>query len=455
MKEHALNAAAMPQPKTRLGVVAIIATLFLAAVDSTIVSTALPAMRDELGNAELWPWIMSGFLLPVALIAPLAGACADRLGVSITLKTCLIVFLAASVLAAISPTMMWLIAARVLQGCSAGGLIVLTYALLASLFDASQRGKMQGMLSAVWGLAAIIGPLCGSVLTHWFGWRSIFWFNLPVGLGALLLLMFTPAVGKRQHAVSLDMVAQLSLIVLASILMWLMTGTSSLVVPRFAPVILLLISAALLIFRLYKQPLSSPIPVEFFRHGALFSVIVLVMLSSAGLYAAVTLLPMALSQSDGTLLSGGLLIMLAALGWVVGSAVCGNLLARRGYRTMAAAGMALLTIGCMVMNAALTLNSKLVIALALVMIGLGMGFTATTTLVLAQNSAPPERLGAWTSTIQFLRNIGAAVGVNLLATLQQHIQSGNTYQTCFALLGGSMLVGVIFCFLIPNYYQKT
>jgi MFS family permease len=147
--------------------------------------------------------------------------------------------------------------------------------------------------------------------------------------------------------------------------------------------------------------------------------------------------------------------MLAALGWVVGSAVCGNLLAKRGYRTMAGAGMALLAIGCMVMNAALTLNNTLVIALALVMIGLGMGFTATTTLVLAQNSAPPERLGAWTSTIQFLRNIGAAVGVNLLATLQQHIQTGNAYQTCFALLGGSMLVGLIFCFLVPNYYQKS
>ena len=452
MKENILAASAVPQKKQSLGVLAVITALFLAAVDSTIVSTVLPAISAQLGHPALYPWIMSAFLLPVALVAPLAGACADRLGVSATLKVCLTLFLAASALGAMSPTMPVLILARALQGTGAGGIIVLSYSLLAALFDAEERGKMQGMLSGVWGLSAIVGPLLGSVLASTLGWRTIFWFNLPVGLLALSLLWVTPAVGKGANKVRLDMFAQLLLITFACGLLLLMSqpeGTHGITTALWGVTVAALL---LLIARVRVRPESSPIPLQFFQRGALFSVIVLVLLASAGLYASVTLLPLALSRQAGTVTATGMLIMLAALGWVLGAAFCGGKLSRVGYLPMAFLGMLLLATGAFLMIPAMGRAETALIAVALLLIGLGMGFSATTTLVFAQNNAPADRLGTWTATVQFLRNLGAALGVNGLAAVQLHLTGAYAFQVCFIVLGVSMLVGLCFTLLLPRAY---
>lgn len=455
MKQDALAASAMPQKKTGLGLVAVVSALFLAAVDSTIVSTVLPVIGGRLGHPALYPWVMSAFLLPVALVAPLAGACGDRLGVSATLKACLLLFLAASALAAVSPGMGLLIAARALQGIGAGGIIVLSYSLLASLFDAEKRGKMQGMLSGVWGLSAILGPLLGSVLASSFGWRAIFWFNLPVGALALLLLFVTPPVGKGNGKAALDLPAQLLLMVLACGLLLLIDSPAALRGAEYALWAVTLAALTLLMLRVRQRPTSSPIPLQFFRRGALFSVIILVLLSSAGLYSSVTLLPLALSQQAGSLMSSGMLIMLAALGWVVGAAFCGNKLASVGYRRMALFGMLMLAGGAFLMALTVGQHQLPMIAGALLLIGLGMGFTATTTLVFAQNSAPADRLASWTATVQFLRNLGAALGVNTLATVQLHQAGSDAFQSCFILLGLSMLVGLCFTLLMPRAYPVS
>ncbi|UNK29777.1 MFS transporter [Serratia plymuthica] len=454
MKEYALAAPTASQKKQGLGVAAVIIALFLAAVDSTIVSTVLPAISNELGHPALYPWVMSAFLLPVALVAPLAGACSDKLGVSTTLKVCLSVFLAASILAAISASMPVLILARALQGAGAGGIIVLSYSLLAVLFDAEKRGKMQGMLSGVWGLSAILGPLLGSVLANTLGWRTIFWFNIPVGLLALSLLFVTPTVGKGAGGKArLDLLAQLLLIVLACSLLLLISQPEVLKGAVRGLWAVMLVALLLLVLRVRQRPESSPIPLQFFQRGSLLSVIILVLLSSAGLYSSVTLMPLALSQQMGSVVSSGLLIMLTALGWVVGAAVCGNKLATLGYLRMALLGMLMLSGGAFLMVPAVGHHHMSLMAFSLALIGLGMGFTATTTLVFAQNAAPADRLGSWTATVQFLRNLGAALGVNTLATVQLHLAGAYAFQVCFIILGVSMLVGLVFSLLLPRAYS--
>ncbi|MFV8905257.1 MFS transporter [Serratia fonticola] len=454
MKEQKLLAAEMPQKKQSLGVWAVIAALFLAAVDSTIVATVLPTIGQQLGHTALYPWVMSAFLLPVALVAPLAGACGDRLGVSVTLKLFLMLFLAASVLAALSPSMPVLILARTLQGVGAGGIIVLSYSLLAALFDIEKRGKMQGMLSGVWGLSAVVGPLLGSMLASTLGWRMIFWFNLPVGLLALLMLWVTPAVGKAGSRVRIDIWAQLLLMILASSLLLLLSQPKG--INGIIPILwgMMLVSLLLLGLRVRARPESSPVPLPFLQRSALFSVMILVLLSSAGLYASVTLMPLALSQQSGSATTTGLLIMLAAMGWVIGAAFCGSKLSRTGYLYMAFFGMLLLAAGAFLMIPALGHPLTALVAFALVLIGLGMGFTATTTLVFTQNIAPTDRLGAWTATVQFLRNLGAALGVNALATIQLHLSGVHAFQVCFGILGVSMLVGLCFTLLLPRTYPK-
>lgn len=450
MKESALK---MVHKNNSLGVVAIIIVLFLAAIDSTIVSTVLPSISRQLGHPTLYPWIMTAFLLPVALVAPLAGVCADKLGISATLKACVLLFLAASVLAALSPSMPVLISARALQGIGAGGIIVLSYSLLATLFDAKKRGKMQGILSGVWGISAISGPLFGSLLDGAFGWRTIFWFNIPVGLLALIFLFMAPTVGKRKDNIRFDLLAQLLLIVLACGLLLLITQPESIYgVTKYLHGITL-VTFLLLAIRVRQKPESSPIPLQFLQQRALFSIIILVLLSSAGLYASVTLLPLALSDQVSTTISAGLFIMLAALGWVLGAALCGSRLVTAGYKRMVFFGMLLLAVGTFMMAHAIEHGLILLIAVALLFIGLGMGFVATTTLVFTQNSAPTDRLATWTATIQFLRNLGAALGVNTLATAQLHLPSPTAFQTCFIILGLTMLVGLLFSFLLPREYS--
>ncbi|MGD8164984.1 MFS transporter [Pantoea sp. FN0307] len=452
MKETTLAPAAALSNKSGPAFAAVVTALFLAAVDSTIVSTVLPTISGQLGHPTLYPWVMSAFLLPVALFAPLAGACGDKLGVSVTLKACLLLFLAASVLAALSPTMPLLILARALQGIGAGGIIVLSYALLAALFDASRRGKMQGMLSGVWGLAAVAGPLLGSLLSATLGWRAIFWLNIPVGLVALLLLFMTPGVSKGAAKAPLDGWAQLALIIFTCSLLLLVSGSMAL--PGITGMLgaALALALLMLIARVRQRPASSPVPLPFFNHRDLFAVMMLVLLSSAGLYAPVTLLPLAMNHHAGAGISTGLLIMLAALGWVAGAAFCGGKLAIIGYRRMAFYGMLLLTFGALLMIPAIGRLNTLPMALALLLIGLGMGLTATTTLVLAQNAAPAEQLGTWTATVQFLRNLGAALGVNVLATVQLQLSGVYAFQICFIILGVTMLVGLLFTRFLPRAY---
>lgn len=452
MKDSALAPAAVLPKKNNVGVLAVVIALFLAAVDTTIVSTVLPTISQQLGHPALWPWVMSAFLLPVALVAPLAGACGDRFGVSATLKACLLIFLGASALAAVSASMPMLILARALQGLGAGGIIVLSYSLLAALFDAERRGRMQGMLSGVWGLSAIVGPLLGSGLAATFGWRAIFWLNIPLGLLALLLLFIAPAVSKGPARTRVDVAAQGALIVTTCCLLLLTARPES---SDLLPWVLmggLMLGLLTLMARVRQQPESSPIPLPFFQRSTLFPVIVLVLLSSAGLYASVTLLPLALSQQPIGM-STGLLVMLAALGWVAGAAICGAKLAALGYRRMAAGGMLQLASGGLLMAWAISQHEPWLMATALLLTGLGMGFTATATLVLAQNAAPAERLGTWTATVQFLRNLGAALGVNILATVQMDLSGLHAFPICFIILGVSMMVGLIFTLPLPRDYS--
>ncbi|WP_261160002.1 MFS transporter [Serratia fonticola] len=248
--------------------------------------------------------------------------------------------------------------------------------------------------------------------------------------------------------------AQLLLMILASSLLLLLSQPKGM--NGIIPILwgMMLVSLLLLGLRVRACPESSPIPLPFLQRRALFSVIILVLLSSACLYASVTLIPLALSQQAGSAVVAGLLIMLAAMGWVIGAAFCGSKLSRTGYLYMALFGMLLLAAGALLMIPALGHHMTALVAFALLLIGLGMGFTATTTLVFTQNIAPTDRLGTWTATVQFLRNLGAALGVNALATIQLHLSDVHAFQVCFGILGVSMLVGLCFTLLLPRTYPK-
>ncbi|MBD1578003.1 MFS transporter [Vibrio sp. S11_S32] len=439
--------------KNSVATFAIVLSLFMAAVDGTIVSTVLPEISTSLGQPSLYPLIMSGFLLPVALIAPFIGAIGDKLGIKPTLVASILVFIVASIFAANAITMQMLIFSRVIQGVGAGSIIVLCYALLAAVFSVDERAKMQGMLSGVWGISAILGPILGGLLSSMFGWKSIFLINVPIGLIALVMLLQvkTLELGNKQSQTRIDFLAQISFAIMCFSVMMLVSENHIEWLNNYVLTLLFLGAFIVLIARVLKNAKASPIPAPFFKHKPLVSTVVMVLVSSATLYSAVTIIPITLAQLGQSTVSLSALITTAALGWVFGAAICGSKLAKFGFKLPAFIGMLLLFAGTIGMIPAINSTNVIFIAGCLAFIGLGMGFVSTCTLVYVQNSAPKEQLSSWTSTVQFLRNIGSAVGISLFTSIQLSQHGG--YEVSFYILAAVIFIGSLFSFALPKSYK--
>ncbi|MFM2485576.1 MFS transporter [Celerinatantimonas yamalensis] len=419
--------------------IAVSIALFLAAMDSTIVAPALPTIQVTFSNHSSWPWIMTGFLLPIAFMAPLVGSLADIFGALTVFRVSIGIFLIASLGASLAHTMALLISARIIQGVGAGGIIVLAYTLLGSLYPPEQRAKMQGLLSAVWGLAAVIGPVLGSLILLTLGWRGIFWLNLPVGLIALALshrLNLPRHVNQSKS--SIDGWAQsLSIIAIVSWLLSLNAPWPQHIV-ELNIVVVAIVSTILVIIRIRANPSRSPIPLAIFMQPSLRCMTLLMLLSSANIYATVTLLPSVLVHSH-SMLSPGILITVAALGWVGGAIICAKLLNTNNQLFMLLSGSVGLIIGPL--GIAMSLNQgRWALPCALLISALATGIVAATTLVWIQNSAPPSALGRWTAAVQLFRNLGSVCGISLLTGLYTHAL---TARTCFIILALLMSMGII------------
>ncbi|MFF2954897.1 MFS transporter [Kitasatospora sp. NPDC057965] len=392
--------------------------LFLAAADSTVVGSLLPTMARTLGHEELYPWLVSGFLLCSVLATAVAGAAADRFGSKATMSVALLLFAAGSAGVAAAPDMPLLIAARALQGLGAGAVVTLSYVLVGQLFDAAGRARMQGLLSGVWGLAAVVGPALGSAAQATVGWRWVFALNLPIALGtALVVARLAPGASRGTRAR-----ARLNVPILVTFSAGLTALLTLLVSPALPALVLagvvLIGAAALQIAQVRRNPAASLVPVAFVRRREIRAAAVVSIGASVVLYASVTQLPLALTRSGATgETASGLVVMVGALGWVGGAAVCGGLISRFGARTVATSGAVLLALGPLLFITTTHPSLPLAVVTQLC-VGLGTGFTTATCLVQVQNTAPAEQLGSYTGAVTLCRNVGAAVGVNLIATIQ-------------------------------------
>ncbi len=396
--------------------------LLLAALDSTIVATALPTIVGDLGGLDKLAWVTSAFLLAQTAVTPIYGKLGDQLGRKRVLQVAIVIFLAGSALCGLANSMPELIAFRAVQGLGAGGLIVLVQASVGDIVPPSERGRYQGLFGAVFGFAAVAGPLIGGLIVDHLSWRWIFYVNLPIGLLAFVVISATLPEAHGRTRPSIDylgaglLAAGLSAIVLVASLggtTWAW-GSAQTVLVAIAGVALL--RGFVVAERHAREPVLplSLLKDDVFRVASMLSLIV-----GFALFGSVTFLPLFFQTVfHASPTNAGLRLIPLLGGLVLASVLSGRRIATTGhYRRFPIVGTVLMTIGLFLLSRVTIHTTSLAIDGALVVLGLGLGSTMQVLVLAVQNAVDYEVLGAATSGVTVARGIGGSLGAAVFGTI--------------------------------------
>jgi EmrB/QacA subfamily drug resistance transporter len=393
----------------------IMLPMFLAAVDQTIVATALPAIAGSLGDVERVSWIVVSYLVANTIAAPVYGRLGDAIGRKKMMFVALAVFIGASVLCAVAGSILLLTAARLLQGVGGGGLMTLSQALIAEAVPPRERGKYQGYLSGMYASAATFGPVAGGYLTEHFGWHSVFLVNVPLGLLAGFLVMRLPAHPSRGGRVQFDVWGTVFFAGFIAPVLLAMERAQHIDLAAAPMVVTLLVVAAgslVLLIRQEKRASAPLLPIQLFRQAGIWRTDTMAACVAGQTVALVSFLPMYLQVVRGasTAHSGVLLIPLT-LGIAGGSFLCGRIIAATG-RTAILPSIGLTVSAAMLLSLA-AFAPHLSTGTIIGMLALGSACTGTAMPVVqmtVQTVAGPRYLGAAAASVQFSRSVGASFG---------------------------------------------
>ena len=388
--------------------------MFMAAVESTIVSTAMPTIVSALGGLHLLSWVFAAYLLTQAVTIPIYGRLADLYGRKRVLFIGAGVFLLGSALCGFAWGMPALVAFRGLQGIGAGAIMPIATTIVGDIYPASERGRVQGYISSIWGVAAVIGPLLGAFLVQEIGWATIFWVNIPIGIASILML----AVTLREHLParphSVDYLGSLLLMGGSGALVLALVQASEL---GGSIVALLLLASALAVAALIlheRRAVEPMMPLDLWRHRVLAAVNLYALAIGAAMMAAIVFLPTYVQGVMGrSALVAGFALTALSFGWPIGSTLSGRWLNRSSYRAMAVVSGAALIAGNAMLAMMEPASGPLWAGFAALLIGLGMGFGNTTFVMAAQASVGWRRRGVATSLSLFMRMLGQSVGAAL------------------------------------------
>jgi EmrB/QacA subfamily drug resistance transporter len=409
-------------PALRLVFAGLLLVMLLAALDQTIVATALPTIVGDLGGLSHISWVVTAYLLAQTAVTPLYGKLGDMYGRKVVLQAGLVVFLAGSALCGLSKSLDELIAFRALQGLGGGGLMVSAQAAIGDVVPPRERGKYTGLFGAVFGLASIAGPLLGGFLTSDLSWRWIFYVNLPLGVLAFFVLAATlPSVSERVHHVvdylgTALLAAGLSAIVLATSLggnsyAW---GSSFIIGLGIAGVLLLVA------FAFAERRAREPVlPLTLLRNPVFSVTSGVGFIVGFALFGAVTYLPLFLQVVKGASPTGsGLQLVPLMGGLLITSIASGQIITRTGrYKPFPIAGTAVMTLGLYLLSTLDTASGQPLIFLFMFILGLGLGMVMQVLVLAVQNAVGYADLGVATSGATLFRSIGGSLGTAVLGAI--------------------------------------
>ena len=399
--------------KTRrpLTVVALLLSLFISAMEMTVVSTAMPTAVGELGGLPLYAWAFASYMLAATVTVPIWGKLADLHGRKPVMQVGTLLFLGASAACGFAPSMEWLIFFRTIQGLGAGAMQPVALTIVGDLFDVHERARIQGVFGAVWGLAGLVGPLLGGAIVHYLSWRWVFWINLPVGIASLLVLQvaFHERVERHPHGLDVAGAVTLSLAVVAVLVGARSSGHALAAVP--------VAIAALAVFVWQERRTPEPlVPLDLFRQPVLAASSAAGTLVGAAMFAVTSYLPLYAQALLGATPTGaGSAIAPMAIGWPVASAISGRLIPRIGFRPLVRGGLFLAALAAVLLSLTLRPGVSLNVPRALTgLYGLGLGFANTALIIAVQSSVPWQRRGVATASTLFFRTIGGTIAVGVL-----------------------------------------
>lgn len=397
--------------------IAVMLAMFMAAIEVTIVATAMPTIIAELGGFSQFGWVFSVYLLTQAVSVPLYGSLADLWGRKRVFFIGTLLFLLGSVLCGFARQMSWLILFRALQGLGAGAIMPLTSTIIADVYSPKERAAIQGWLSSVWGVAAIVGPLTGAWLVAHFNWALVFWVNVPIGLISMLLLArwFPESRSEKRQQLNLASSGLLMLTLgalLTALLQAQALGYWAIVLPFIA-----LLSGYALV-RHEKRSSEPLFPLVLWQNRTISAGNVGNLIIGAAMMGISAFLPTWIQGiSGGTPLQAGSALAMMSIGWPLASTLSGRLMLRTSYRFTAQLGSLLLVAGTALLLTLQTDSPIWQAGGAAFIIGSGMGMTSTTFLIAVQNSAEFSVRGICTASVMFSRLLGSALGTAIMGAV--------------------------------------
>jgi len=423
MKQSVADIEHSKIPHRPLLLTACMLSMFMAAVEATIVATAMPTIIGELGGFSLLGWVFAIYLLTQAISVPIYGRLADLYGCRRMFFIGTGLFLLGSILCGFAPSLLWMIIFRAIQGLGAGAITPVASTLIANIYTPAERPKAQGYLASVWGISAIIGPLLGAFIVQHMSWSIVFWVNVPLGLASVLLIArYLPRDDKRK-AHKLDLLGTAYLTLTISALLLALFQIESFGVWSLGLLVVAIAGGALLI-RQEKRAPEPLFPLSLWQNKVIVAGNIGGLIIGATMMGTSAFLPTFVQGvMGGTPLQAGTTLALMSIGWPLASMLSGRLMSKTSYRFTALLGAILLTSGSLLLLILSPQSGLWWARLAALLIGAGMGLCNTTFLVSVQNAAAIEVRGIATASTFFTRMLGSAIGTSLLgATLNTNLQ---------------------------------
>jgi EmrB/QacA subfamily drug resistance transporter len=396
--------------------------MLLAALDGTILATALPTIVGELGGLDRLSWVVTAYLLTTTAVTPLYGKLSDLYGRKLLFQAAIVIFVGGSVLCGLAQDMTQLVIFRGIQGIGGGGLMAMAFAIIGDVVSPRERGRYTGYLGSVFAFASVIGPFLGGFIVDSLSWRWVFFVNVPVGVVAMVVTsaVLKMPVTRREH--SIDWLGATLLVAGVSVLMLALVWGGDAHAWGSPTIVGLLVGSVALAgaFLAWEQRAAEPIlPLRLFGDRVFAVTSTLAVLVGAAMYGGIVFLPLFLQAVTGaSATDSGLLLLPLMAGMMLTSITSGRIIVRTGrYKVWPVTGMGIASVGMVLLSTMDASTGRLESSAYMLLLGVGLGMVMQVLILAAQNSAEFADLGVVSSAINFFRSLGGSIGVAVFGAL--------------------------------------